>query len=143
MSTKKEFEAKVMQEVGLEVDTNGNVVDQDTGVQFYFKNKPVKAENVDRDSILFDPLNNQNMMSKIFSYHTEKLHQEEGRYVGIYYSSGDRGEKSHIELKEGEGVIKSGSYYNDSIKLADLIMGLNGNKKVDFSDLDGEVRRGN
>lgn len=136
---KEDFNNKVMQEIGLEVDSNGNVIDQDSRNLIQFKSKNIKCTNIGRDDIPFNPLENASLMSKLFSYYVDKLDKEDGRYVSVYYPNArDKGEKGYIELKEGNNVIKSGTYYNDSIKYAELMMTLNGNTKVDFSELDSE-----
>lgn len=136
---KEDFNNKVMQEIGLEVDSNGNVIDQDSRNLIQFKSKNIKCTNIGRDDIPFNPLENASLMSKLFSYYVDKLDKEDGRYVSVYYPNArDKGEKGYIELKEGTNVIKSGTYYNDSIKYAELMITLNGNTKVDFSELDSE-----
>ena len=136
-----EFAVKIMQEVGLEINSDNYVIDQDTGDKLNFKGRNVKFNangNVplSREDILFDPLDNQTMMSQIFSYFTNKLDEQDGRYINVIYSTQpDRYSKGTVSCKENGRIIQSNEYYKDSLKYANLITKLNGAEE-DFSDLD-------
>jgi hypothetical protein len=130
MVNKRDFNIKVMHEIGLEVDKNNNIVDQDTGNTLTFKDKTIKYENANtrRDEVQFDPLSNPPMMNSLFDYYLNKI-EGEGKYVKEYHkSNNEKGEKGYIELKENKQNIRSGSYYNDSVKYADLILKINESK---------------
>ena len=135
------FAMDVMTDVGLEIDKDDYIVDQDTGDKLMFKGRNVKFNSVNeptltKTDILFDPLNNQSMMSDLFLYFTNKIDEQEGRYVNVVYSEPhDRADKGTISCKENNIRISSDSYYKDSLKYASLINKLNGGNK-DYTDFD-------
>lgn len=139
MKTKEDFNIRMLQEIGLEIDKTGHVVDQDTGTKLQFKGKHLKVGPCNREEIPFDPFTNSNIMSSLFGYFVSNKMEEEGRYVSTYYSTTkERNERGTIELKEGEEVVASAKYYSDSLKYGDLILKLNGNGGEDLSALDEE-----
>lgn len=126
---------KIMQEIGLDIDDNNHIIDQDTGVALQFKGKQLKYINnkkcrLERNEIPFDPVCDAKLMNNLFAYYINKINAEDGRYVNIYYSVQDKNsKKGSIILKEERDNItmQSNSYYNDSLKYMDLILQLNGN----------------
>ena len=133
MSNSTDFAIKMMQEIGLELGPNNYVVDQDTGDMLSFKGKKARFTPEDqtpiihRDDIPFDPLNNPNMMSQLFNYYTNKLEEQDGRYIVVAYpSSQERTEKGTVSCKEGNTTVQSDEYYKDSLKYGSLICKLNG-----------------
>lgn len=136
-----EFATKIMQEVGLETTSDNYVIDQDTGDMLNFKGKNIKFSmdgNVplSKNDILFDPLENSNMMSQLFTYYTNKLDAQDDRYINVIYSTQqDRYSKGTVSCKEGGRIIESDEYYKDSLRYANLITKLNGEGE-DFSELD-------
>lgn len=142
--TKEELTVKIMQDIGLEIDRNNNVIDQDTGVQLQFKGKNVKFNacspvSISKGDVLLDPVENPTMMSQLFSHFTNKLDDEDGRYISIVYSSNtDKNGKGYVECKEGSNTLRSDEYYRDSLKYASLIMKLNGDEAVPLNELDSK-----
>ena len=137
IKTKEDFNTRILQEVGLEVDKHGHVIDQDTGIQLQFKGKNMKVGQCNRDEIQFDPLGNANVMASLFGYYISNRMAEDGRYVSTYYSTTkEKNERGSIEVKEGDDVVSSDKFYNDSLKYGDLIFKLNGNGGEDLSSLD-------
>lgn len=142
MGTNKDLCDSLMREIGLDVDINMCIIDQDTGIQLEYNGKKMVYQgNRSKTSVPFDPLNNTKMMSHLFSYYTEKVQAEDGRYFSIFYQVKDSDTKSHLEIKEDNGnIIKSESYTNDTLKYADLIFKINGEEK-DLSKEDKEMTK--
>ena len=139
---------KLMQEIGLDIDNNKHIVDQDTGSLLQFNGKNLKfveneEEFIPRGDAAFDPIGNPKLMNHLFSYYTSKIHDEDGRYVNIYYPVQDSKDvkKGAIELKEEKENIKlrSENYYNDSLKYMDLILQLNG-EDGNLSEYDDKIK---
>lgn len=149
MSNNIELVNKLMQEIGLDIDNNNYIIDQDNGNQIKFNGKNLKynsdQNNNRRNSneILFNPIENPKLMNNLFSYYTDKINQEDGRYVNIYYplDSGDNSGKGKIELKEDTNdTLQSNNYYNDCLKYADLIFQLGGDTNVDLTEYDSDEK---
>lgn len=136
---------KIMQEIGLEADQDNCIVDQDTGIQLQFNGKKIKYDkNIHMGKeICFDPVENTKLMHHLFSYYVDKVHNEGGRYINIYYPvEGQTPNKGSIELKDDQNnKMRSAEYYNDSLKYADLIFQLNGETDVNLSEYDKERPR--
>ena len=129
MNYDKELSDILMREIGLDVDSNQCIIDQDTGMPLEYNGKKIVYEgNRSKTSIPFDPLNNTKMMSHLFSYYTEKVAEEDGRYFNMYYQVKDSDTKSHLEALDASSgtVLKSEPYTNDTLKYADLIFKING-----------------
>ena len=131
----------IMNEIGLTVDSQSRVMDQDTREHLQFRSKNMKYSSQNQVTLgnkdmVFDPASNKNVMSSLFDYYANKIQNEEdGKYVSMYNEKVD-GDKSSLEVRvDGETII-SGQYHNDSLKYVDAIMRLNGNKNVDLSDYD-------
>lgn len=140
---KVELTEKLMQEIGLEIDSNHCIVDQDNGSRLQFNGKNLKyiedGIRTGRNDLEFNPVENSKLMNHLFSYYTNKIHQEDGRYINIYYPVECAENKGFIELKDGDNnIMRSGEYYNDSLKYADLIFQLNGEEDVDLSEYDSK-----
>lgn len=133
---------QLMCEIGLEVDQEMRVVDQDLGNVIMFKGKTLKANIgglrqpfIGRNDILFDPVNNYKIMTTIFAYYVQKLTNMEGRYFNIFYPVQLQSGKTYAEIKEDMKVIRSGAYFNPCIAFIDLVFRLN-NEEYDLSMYD-------
>ena len=137
---------KLMQEIGLDVNDNNCIIDQDNGnlLQFNGKNLKYNTDRFSKADVPFDPIQNVKLMSHLFSYFTGKLNDEDGRYINIYYPVDiPNSKKGVIELKENNNTIRSNPYYNDSLKYADLIFKLSGEENVDLNEYDSEYQERN
>lgn len=135
---------QLMCEIGLEVDSEGRLVDQDLGNMILFKGKTLKVNMpgfrqpfIGRNDILFDPVNNYKIMNTIFSYYVQKLADLEGRYFNIFYPVQLQSGKTYAEIKENMKVIRSGAYYNPCIAFIDLVFRLN-DEEYDLSAYDSQ-----
>ena len=143
MSKNEDFNSIVMNEVGLEVDPYGNIVDQDTRSILAMNGKYLTANgNKDKSKIPFNPQYNFKLMQFIFGYYCKKLEQENGTHVNVVYTAQDDKEKKlaslGIRVNDNE-EIESRCYHNESLRVMDLICRLNGSTnpdltKYDFSD---------
>jgi hypothetical protein len=138
---------KILQEIGLDINDQQHVVDQDTFnlIQFNGKNIKYSINNptvlIGKDDIKFDPINNVKLMSHLFTYHIDKIHEIDGIYYPVFYPIEGENGKGAIEAKSDNGtVVRSNFYNNDSLKYADLIMRINGEKDIDLSELDHESK---
>lgn len=137
-----------MSEIGLEKhpDPNAvNLVDQDTGNALVFGNKFIiyPGSRSDRNSIVFDPVNNWKILNYIFMYFLRKYSDENDIYVSAYYYL-NNAEYDAIEVKlEDNTKIKSKQYYRDCLRYLDIIMQLNGEKasSVDLSIYDAPASK--
>ena len=156
----RDFNTIIMQEVGLDVDERGYIIDQDNGNKLQFKGKYIKSSDapIGRNDVKFDPLNNVNMMGNIFSYFTNKITEEEGRYVDIFYQNqpeknapGSMTVKIHNRVFDDEccefiedgpvssadvEIIESKKYVNTALQYADLILNISGDTMTDLSEFD-------
>lgn len=124
---------QLMTEIGLEIDSEMRVVDQDDGNVIMFKGKSLKVSLneykqpfIGRNDILFDPITNFKVMSNLFSYFIHKTSITEGRYFNIFYPVNLADGRTYIEIKEDNQVIRSGSYNNPCIAYIDLVFRING-----------------
>lgn len=68
----------LMHEIGLDVDKNNNIVDQDNGQPIHFNGKELKynlgerRSRMGRNDIGFDPINDTKVMSHLFSFYLDK-----------------------------------------------------------------------
>lgn len=145
MISKEEFNERVLQDIGLEVEDDGTIVDDETGDTIQFKGKTIKVNNIGQNDIEFDPIENPSMMSKLFTYFLAKNEKETGVGTRTFaYSNSNKKDKSYIELKkEDNTVVRSNSYFNDSLKYADIIFKMNSNVyDEDLSPLDSLKKKG-
>lgn len=143
--TKEEFNNLMFENIGLDVNDQGFVYDEDLGLELMIKGKKmvVDPEKVSYGAILFDPINNPSIMDKLFKHYIEKIGNEDGVYTKlIAYSPAQKNEKAFLEIIQSDGTkYRSGKYYNDNIKCADIILQLNSavSSMYDFSELDVQV----
>lgn len=120
----------IMQEIGLSVDNNQKVIDQDTREMLKFREKSMKysstsSVHVTKNDMVFDPMETRNLMGSLFDHFTKKIEDEEGVYVSIYYDINSE-EGTALEVVADGEKITSDHYQNDTLKYLDIIMQLNG-----------------
>lgn len=127
--TKEDFNSKVMQNIGLEIDEEKYVIDEYTGDRLQIKGKFIKTEVEEQDntSIEFNPLENPTLMNKLFSYFLDKNEKETNVGTKVFsHSSNSKKERGYVILIQNDGTTyTSGKYYNDSLKYADIILKMN------------------
>lgn len=143
--TKDDFNNKILQNIGLEIDEDNCIIDEETGDRLQIRGKYIKTEVGEQDynCIEYNPLENPTMMNKLFGYFLDKNEKETGVGTRVYsHSTTNKKEKGHVILiQEDETTITSGNYYNDSLKYADIIFKMNSAIKLeDLRPLDAPIQ---
>lgn len=117
----------IMQQAGLEVNDDGTIIDQDTGIGLSINGNPIVKGARTKHSIEFDPYNNRKLMNQLFAYFLNKRSEEGELGVSSYYNVDGDSKTGAIECRmEDNQYIRSDFYKRDSLKLADIMMRLNG-----------------
>lgn len=149
IQTQADLEYQLLLEMGLGVDSNFNLIDQDFGTQIFFNAKNVKVivngvqpQLNKRTDILFDPINNVQLMRNLFQYYIKKL-ETEGSVFTVYYPvQGSTPGQAKVEIKDTQLIPYSSKYYfNECLRYIDLIMVLNEDENVDLSMFDARIVR--
>lgn len=133
------FNNLILREVGLEMDSNGTLVDQDSLTIFSFKGKAIQIMNINNGDIEYDPYNNNKLMRCIFEFFTHKIKEETGVDVSAFYLTNTAMNTPGQGMAEtDEGHVESALYKLDCLKYAELILRLNGTPNAFLGDLDAE-----
>jgi len=133
----------IMYEIGLTVDNHQRVIDQDTREQLKFKDKNIKYSSqnsvvLTKNDIPFDPAETRNLMSSLFDHFARKVEEQDDIYISRYYDITDNEKGTALEVIVDGKKITSDFYKNDSLRYLDVIMQINGSKKVDLKQYDVE-----
>lgn len=139
------FAAEVLDKMGISIDMNYNVVDEENGKMLHYNNKPIKfmskMSDVGRDAIQFNPLRNINLSNKLFNNYLRILHDYDGIYVisyGFEYSKNNK--KSLIVVTQNEdgstSSIETYPYNNEALCYLEVASILNNEGKQDYSMYD-------
>ena len=138
-NTKEDMIFALINEIGLSINNNGSLFDQDTGQIIYFGGKEIKC-SIDPTipvyksdmSVIFDPLNDMKLMTTILGYYLEK-ERSMGDYYPITYSFNDRDKRGPSNMSvqiqtPDRGIVEvvSGFYYNRCLKISDIILRMGG-----------------
>ena len=139
-----EFNDVMFEIVGLDTTDDGIVIDADYNTIIAIKQKymTIYPENESFDTIVYDPARNPSIMDKLFKYYLVKIERETGNATkAIVYGAAPKGAKSYIEVDFDNGeTYKSGNYFNDNIKCADIIIKINDDSNTyDLTKLDEEL----
>lgn len=138
-------------ELGLSINNEQFIYDQDTGVVLKYKDKRIKMSftgNVygSNNDVVFDPSINYDLMVKLFGYYIEKETQN-GNDIGYiaHFAEEEFGRafvpknerfKQRIVIKTKNGDIKTTAYYNLYLAYVEAIFILSGNIDYDLSNFD-------
>lgn len=134
-------------EIGLGINGDSYLYDQDSGVPILFKEKYIKASvngspiYAGRNDIVFDPANNYGLISHLFGYFLDKAQNSEdgdtlGGYIAHYIDDDPTKEKQRVVVKTlSRGEIGSMFYYNIYLAYIDCIFRISG-YNVDLSNFD-------
>lgn len=132
----------ILMEIGLELDQNENIIDQDTGEILYYDGKPMKfsfrpfCEVNENYSVYFNPMSNYKLMSMMFSYFLEKITMVQGLYFPVFYPTKDEETlKTSLSVKNDNLLISTRFYSNILLAYLELICKIN-YKDGDFSEFD-------
>ena len=142
--TADEFNDLIFEIIGLDTTDDGIVIDADYNTIIAIKQKymTIYPENESFDTIVYDPARNPSIMDKLFKYYLVKIERETGNATkAIVYGAAPKGAKSYIEVDFDNGeTYKSGNYFNDNIKCADIIIKINDDSNTyDLTKLDEEL----
>lgn len=142
----KELTELLIKEIGLDVDKNGFIIDQDYGNQIIINGKKLKycIDNVLRinpvKEIEFNPMKNSKLMYKLFLYYLEKLNEYEDRYFPTFYSipgkNNNYGKFSMCATENNGYTYETRYYYNECLRYLELILIIGGYTNIDFSNYD-------
>lgn len=125
-------------EIGLGINSDKVLYDQENGAPILFKEKYIKA-SIDgtpvfagRNDILFEPDKNYSLMVCIFAYYLDKCKESEDGdilqgYIAHYIEDNLEKDKQRVVVKSvGRGLIESAFYYNIYLSYIDCIFRIAG-----------------
>ena len=132
----------VMEEIGLTIDNNKVVIDQDTRQPIMIKEKLMKysskvAVPVRKEEQIFDPASNKGQMAMLFDYFINKL-EAEGESTDMYY---DIHNGSAMEVRKDGGVLQTEDYNNEQLRYIDMMRQLNGSSPEDLKGIDDKTKK--
>ena len=135
-------------EIGLSINSEGLLYDQDTGNIIQFKEKNIKASINNqpiypgRNDILFEPDKNYQLIVSLFGFYIDKCtNSEDGDtlcgYIANYIDDNETKDKQRVVVKTaGRGEIISNFYYNIYLAYIDCIFRIAGYNNINLSNLD-------
>lgn len=133
---------KIMNEIGLDLNSEGYISDQDYNNMVVMEGKLLKYSfetpvPINRNiELYFDPLNNLQLMSNLFSYYLKKLEIYEDVYFPIYFSVKNDQFQNAIVVKNEMHSIQTSFYNNITLAYAEMIFIINGGSPLNLVDLD-------
>lgn len=132
-----ELKKLLMEEIGLGVDTMGNVIDQDTMQTIKFRNKNLKndmSKGFRKYDVIFNPQNNLRQMESLFKYATTKDDIE----VLSYGNSQNKDGSYTCIVTTNTETLESQNYNNPSLGYIENILKLYGETDIDLKQYDRE-----
>ena len=134
-------------EIGLSIDSNQYLFDQDTGSILQYNGLFIKATTMPtpiyagKTDIVFDPSKNYNLMTCIFGYYIDKeSNSEDGDtigYIAQYIDDDKNREKQRVVVRtRNHGDICSKYYHNIYLGYIECILLLSGYASVYLDNLD-------
>lgn len=125
-----EFGDLTLKEIGLDVDEDNHIVDEESGMPILMKGKFLKynygpVKRTTKEEINYDPLANPKLMNLLLGYYSSKLESEGSRGVDICSSTIGPEDKQILKIKTGNDTIESAAYYNESVRIMDVICQIN------------------
>ena len=134
----------LINEIGLSINENRDLYDQDSMIMIKYGNKPIKCSidpnrpvYVTNQNSILDPISDGRIMNMFLSYYLEKERAYGNINSILFYSNEPDGRKgpSSITIKADSGEITSRLYNNKCLKFADIILRIGG-QDVDLSNFD-------
>jgi hypothetical protein len=138
-------------ELGLSVNSEQFIYDQDTLIVLKYKDKRIKMSfngNVygSNNDVVFDPSTNYDLMVKLFGYYIEKetangndigyiAHFTEEEFNRPFLPKDER-YRQRVVVKTKNGDFKTDPYYNIHLAYIEAICILSGNPDYDLSNFD-------
>ena len=132
----------VMEEIGLTINRDKVVIDQDTRQPLIIKDKMMKYSSknivpVRKDEQVFDPATNKGQMAFAFDYFMNKL-ELEGEPIDMYYDIHDG---SAMEVKKDGRVLQTNDYNKEQLRYIDMMRQLNGSSADDIKSMDDKTKK--
>lgn len=132
----------VMEEIGLTINRDKVVIDQDTRQPLIIKDKMMKYSSknivpVRKDEQVFDPATNKGQMAFAFDYFMNKL-EAEGEPIDMYYDIHDG---SAMEVKKDGRILQTSDYNKEQLRYIDMMRQLNGSSADDIKSMDDKVKK--
>ena len=126
----------VLQSVGLTVNEQQKIVDQDTRELLQYKGKNMRFSStnsvpITKQDIVFDPSDNKGQMMALFEHFTHKIEDEDGTYIKMSCEIQD-GDKTALTYEVDGQRVTTNPYYKESLKYVEAIERLNGCEDVSY-----------
>lgn len=118
-------------EIGLSINNNQYLYDQDTGIELKYKDKYIKSTVVPipiyagKNDIVFDPVKNYNLMVSLLGYFIDKeANNPEGdriQFIAQYIEDDQNREKQRVVIKTRNGDFASNFYRNIYLGYIEII----------------------
>ena len=137
-------------EIGLGINSQQYLYDQDTQTVIQFKEKYIKASingqpvYAGRNDIVFEPAKNYTLMTRLFEYYLDKCQNSDDGdqlhgYIAHYIDDDETKEKQRVVVKTvGRGEISSQFYFNVYLAYIDCLFKIAG-YNADLSNFDIKV----
>lgn len=137
-------------EIGLGINSQQYLYDQDTQIVLMFRDKYIKASitgqplYAGRNDIVFEPQKNYTLMTRLFEYYLDKCQNSDDGdmlqgYIAHYIDDNETKEKQRVVVKTmGRGEISSNYYYNIYLAYIDCLFKIAG-YNVDLNNFDIRV----
>jgi hypothetical protein len=146
----KEMYYNLFIEIGLSINNDNYIYDQDTGIVLKYKDKYMKLSfnnevYAGRNDIVFDPSTNYNLMVMLFGYYMEKeaANGNDIGYIAQFTEEEFKRTKDQKERYRQRAVVRtrtgdicSNYYYNLYLALIDVIFIISGSLNYDLSNFD-------
>lgn len=133
-------------EMGLGINSNQYLYDQDTGEVLRFKDLYIKADvnnqpiYAGKTDIVFEPETNYSLMNNLFAYYLEKFKADEDNHItqeiSYYFESDPNKEKQRIFVKTQYATYATQFYSCVFLAFIEATFLINGNFMVDLSNFD-------
>ena len=151
-NTMKELYYNLFADLGLSINSDQYIYDQDTGITLKFKDKYMKMDffkdvYAGNNDIVFDPSTNYNLIITLFGYFVEK-EAANGNDIGFIaqYTEEEPNSKNisakgarykqRLVVKTKNGDIYSNFYYNLYLAYIEVIFTIAGSTEFDLSNFD-------
>ena len=124
---------ELFMEIGLAINNEQYVYDQDTGIILKFKDKRIKMSFTSdvyagNNDIIFDPSTNYDLMVKLFGYIKPRIQS--------FKFPKDERFKQRVVVRTRNGDICSNYYYNLYLAYIEIIFIISENPQYDLSNFD-------
>lgn len=126
--------------IGLGINQNSYLYDQDTGTMICLKDKFIKASvqpvtiYAGKNDIIFAPDQNYQLMVCLLGYYLDK--NPELSFIAQYIEDDNKREKQRVCVKTHNGVVESNFYSNIYLGYIECIFILSGGFIPDLSNFD-------